>query len=387
MTVYIQIQGQLHPLEPRGFSTEEDLQRLITHHPEVLASALTEGESPETPRWLLISREMGIPAKREGAAVWNVDHLFVDRQGVPILVEVKRSTDTRLRREVVGQMLEYAAHAVMYWPIDTLRTQFEAWYMQQNQNPDQVLRTFLGMSEGEDTDTDPVEDFWERVGTNLQAGRIRMVFVADKIPPPLRRIVEFLNQQMDPAEVLAVEIRRYVQANMQVLVPRVIGRGGSAERRKGRPFQRRWDETSFFETLAHSKGQWAVDVVREILSWAKRRMPDIRWGTGLVHGSFAPGVHHQGKVHRLIDVYTYGKVEILFQYMRQNSPPFDRKEARLELLRRLNAIPNVHIPETSIDRRPSIDLAVFRERSNLKAFLQVLDWAVDEILRIPSGGV
>ncbi len=380
MTVYIQIQGQLHPLEPRGFSAEEDLQRLIAHYPEVLASVLAEGEAPET-RWLLISREMGIPAEREGAAVWNIDLLFVDRKGIPILVEVKRSTDTRLRREVVGQMLEYAAHAVMYWPIDALRAQFEAWYIQQNQDPDQVLRTFLGVSEGEDTDIDPIEEFWERVGSHLQAGRIRMVFVADEIPLPLRRIVEFLNQQMESAEVLAVEIKRYVQADMQVLVPHVIGWGGPVKRRT---LQRRWDAPSFFEALARSKGQWAVDVAREILSWAKRRMPDIRWGTGLVHGSFAPGVYLQGKVYRLIDVYTYGKVEILFQYM--TSPPFDRKEARLEFLRRLNAIPNVDIPESSIDKRPSINLEVFRERSNLEAFLQVLDWAVDKILQIPSGG-
>ncbi len=384
MTVYIQIHGQLQPLEQRGFSAEDDVQRLIAHHPEILASALTEGGAPETPRWLLISREMGIPAEREGAAVWNVDHLFVDRQGVPILVEVKRSTDTRLRREVVGQMLEYVAHAMMYWPMDALRTQFEAWYRKQNQDPDRVLRTFLGVSEGDDH-TDLVEDFWERVGTNLQAGRVRMVFVADEIPLPLQRIVEFLNQQMASAEVLAVEIKRYVQTDMQVLVPRVIGGGGTAERKR-RTLQRRWDETSFVEALTRSVGPWAVDVVREVLSWAKRRMPDIRWGTGLVHGSFAPGVHYQGKTHRLIDVYTYGKVEILFQHMRRNSPPFDRKEARLELLRRLNAIPSVHIPETSIDRRPSIDLAVFRDRSNLKTLLQVLDWAVDEILRIPSGG-
>ena len=45
--------------------------------------------------------------------------------------------------------------------------------------------------------------------TNLQAGKIRLIFVADVIPSELRRIVEFLNQQMDPGEVLAVEIRQY----------------------------------------------------------------------------------------------------------------------------------------------------------------------------------
>ena len=36
-----------------------------------------------------------------------------------------------------------------------------------------------------------------------------MIFVADLIPPELQRVVEFLNSQMDPAEVLAVEIRQF----------------------------------------------------------------------------------------------------------------------------------------------------------------------------------
>ena len=42
---------------------------------------------------------------------WLVDRLFLDQDGVPTLVEVKRSSDTRIRREVVGQLLEYAANA------------------------------------------------------------------------------------------------------------------------------------------------------------------------------------------------------------------------------------------------------------------------------------
>ncbi|MGD1038383.1 MAG: FGGY family carbohydrate kinase [Roseiarcus sp.] len=36
-----------------------------------------------------------------------------------------------------------------------------------------------------------------------------MLFVADRIPPELRKVVEFMNVQMRPAEVLAVELRQY----------------------------------------------------------------------------------------------------------------------------------------------------------------------------------
>jgi hypothetical protein len=55
-----------------------------------------------------------------------------------------------------------------------------------------VLAAFLGPQEP--------DAFWRQVDANLRAGRVRMVFVADRIPPELRRIVEFLNEQMRPAE-------------------------------------------------------------------------------------------------------------------------------------------------------------------------------------------
>jgi hypothetical protein len=46
--------------------------------------------------------------------------------GFPTLVEVKRSSDTRLRREVVGQMPDYTANAAAYWPAERIREWFEA---------------------------------------------------------------------------------------------------------------------------------------------------------------------------------------------------------------------------------------------------------------------
>src|SRR5262249_61020293 len=83
-----------------------------------------------------------------------------------------------------------------------------------------------------------------------------MVFVADEIPPELRRIVEFLNGQMDPAEVLAVEIKQFVGHGLKTLVPRVIGQTVEAERKKGGSgaAEKQWDEASFFEDLRQRRG-------------------------------------------------------------------------------------------------------------------------------------
>ena len=76
--------------------------------------------------WLLVKRVAGIPDRKLAGSRWSLDHLFIDQDAVPILVEVKRSDDRRIRREVVGQMLDYAANGVVSWPADRMRASFEA---------------------------------------------------------------------------------------------------------------------------------------------------------------------------------------------------------------------------------------------------------------------
>jgi hypothetical protein len=64
-------------------------------------------DAKEPKRFLLIEQECGVPAREAGADRWSIDHLFIDQDAIPTIVEVKRSSDTRIRREVVGQMLDY----------------------------------------------------------------------------------------------------------------------------------------------------------------------------------------------------------------------------------------------------------------------------------------
>ena len=44
---------------------------------------------------------------------------------MPTFIEVKRASDTRARREVVAQMLDYAANGSMFWTAEQLRSLFE----------------------------------------------------------------------------------------------------------------------------------------------------------------------------------------------------------------------------------------------------------------------
>lgn len=104
------------------FDAEDVLQGLIAQHPEILADD-SAGQGP----LLLVRREAGITDQQDGGARFSLDHLYLDSQGVPTLVEVKRSSDTRGRREVVAQMLDYAANAKLSlastaWPRGWRRT-------------------------------------------------------------------------------------------------------------------------------------------------------------------------------------------------------------------------------------------------------------------------
>jgi hypothetical protein len=76
-------------------------------------------------RWALIAWETGVPDKRGGGDRWSADHLFVDQDAVPTIVEVKRSDSTEIRRRIVGQMLDYVAHASLFWDAALLEEQFE----------------------------------------------------------------------------------------------------------------------------------------------------------------------------------------------------------------------------------------------------------------------
>ncbi len=196
------------------YEAERVLQDLLSNNPGLLSGNASD-ESAQ--RWLLVRQEIGVPDEPGGPDRWSLDHLFLDQEGVPTLVEAKRSSDRRIRREVVGQMLDYVANAAEFWSVERIQTELESRY----NDPDEFVRA-LEVHIGPETDP---EDFWKRVDTNLSSGNLRLVFVADHIPRELRRIVEFLNGQMQHTEVLALEIHQYVEKDgtRKTLVPLIIG--------------------------------------------------------------------------------------------------------------------------------------------------------------------
>lgn len=363
--IFLLQDGGLVEMNEQDYESEDLLQEFLAKYPALLPGNQIDTSSPR--RWLLISRETPVPGEEGGGGRWSLDHLFLDQDAIPTLVEVKRSTDTRIRREVVGQMLDYAANAVLHWPMQQIQGAFTSRCEKHGLDADSELQKFLG-KEG-----DP-EAFWDKVKTNLKAEKVRLVFVADVIPLELQRIIEFLNGQMDPAEVLAVEIKQYASKSLRTLVPRVIGKTAEAQAAKAAGPRKQWDEPSFFEDLESRAGSEDCAVAKRIMDWAQDKKLDSAWGRGRTYGTYYPVLDHNGISHRLFTMYTSGRIEIGF-----DGSPLESEENKRELMKRLNSIKGVNLPPKAISAWAGFPLSVLRTEPELQQFLHTIEWVIDEI--------
>ena len=256
------------PMKETPYDQEVVLQEALAQYPDLIPG---DQISPDNPRrWLLVRRELGVPGESGDSDVWSLDHLFLDQDGVPTFIECKRSQDTRSRREVVAQMLDYAANGTEYWPMEKLRQSATETAQQQNADLDELILELL-----DDAELD-VEWFWQQVETNLRQGKIRLVFVADAIPKELRRLVEFLNAKMNDVEVLAVEVKQFLGEGQRAMVPRVIGITEATRQAKQASSSRTTiNQEIFLQNCLPETAEFYNQVISRVLAAGHK----ISWGT------------------------------------------------------------------------------------------------------------
>lgn len=363
----------LRPLQETPYEAEIVLQKLLSDYPDLLAGEQVNPSDPR--RWLLVSREVAVAGEDGGGARWSLDHLFIDQEGVPTLVEVKRSTNTQIRREVVGQMLDYAANGSAYWSLEQVIAAFERRCEREGVDPEAQLAEFLG-------DEGDVDGFWQLAKTNLQAGRVRLVFVADEIPSELRRIIEFLNKQMDPAEVLGLEVHQYVGEGSTVLVPRVVGFTAEAEGGKTPGPRRTWDRSSFLSALEERRNTEEALAAARILDWCVERGLEVNYGSGPERGSANPKLVRNGIAYNMMAIWNW-KGEIAIKFSSMNQHPFESLERRRQFADRLEAVPGARklSDDELLNRWPSLRISRLVEAGGIESFLEAWDWYLEQIPR------
>lgn len=116
----IQDDDRLVEMMEQPYDSEDQIQELLETYPNLLAGdeidRLQTRHGKSLRRWLLISRDVTLPAEEDNGSRWSMDHLFLDQDSIPTLVTVKRSRNVETRQKMIGQMLDNAANLGLYWP-------------------------------------------------------------------------------------------------------------------------------------------------------------------------------------------------------------------------------------------------------------------------------
>lgn len=375
--------GSLASVPRTAYALEDALQQLIADHPQLLPGDQINPEDPR--RWLLIKREAGIGATYGGTR-WSLDHLFVDQDATPTLVEAKRGGNPEARREVVAQLLEYAANGTLHWPMDQIRS----WFEEQQRGREQAVMAIAGLTGTGEPSEEAYEAFWQRFESNLRERRIRLIFVADVIPSELKTLVEFLNEQMTSVEVLAVEVVQYASKDQRLVRPQLVGQTATARARKesGQAPQREtpWTGPEMIARLT-AQSTRAGEVAAQILAWAEKRGDlTLVWNKGLTNARVGlrlavPG----GRLVTICAIWGQGTepVEITFADIKRIHP-FDEVAERDKLWSDLSAAGRMKKGDPSTGAKALVDPISLQDDTDVARLLSVLDGVIN---RIKEAGV
>lgn len=372
-----------NPIEPRVAQNdwaEDWLQILAKEHPEIL----TGGQiSPDAPRkWLVFPGEQAT-SRDQRSALWSLDYLFLDRDGVPTLVLVRRRSDVLTRYELVGRTLAHAATLTDCWPSQQIRARFEEDCARNGDCPRSAVREFLGVAG--DAAESSVDEFWQRVERNFRIRRLRLLFVADSIPAPLRRVVEFLHEALCPTEALAVEIQYCKPGGIKALVPWVFGQT-KARKARGDPGRGVSVEAIFLNAIrAHSTANSNVSAaVEELLAWSKLSGMNLEFTSG--------SLGHRCSI-RLPGTITLLRIEAGDQDASsvvvglQETVPFNSPGGRDLLHRMLEGFPGYSVKSEGSNRWPVLNLSKVVEQNRLIDFVKVVDWMVGQCELAKTSGL
>ena len=172
-----------------SYTNESALRRLIELHPEVLPWS----ELIESPR------QVGVVCGGCSAAATDVLLLeqLEENDARFVIVETKLENNPEIRRTVLAQILEYAAMIMAGEAEETLNRKAEHYWAKERrlQFPDEMERRFGATWK---------ERVWRPAIENLRKRNVRLLIVADYLPPSLRATVTFFPSDMLLAGVQVV---------------------------------------------------------------------------------------------------------------------------------------------------------------------------------------
>ena len=320
-----------------GKTLEDALQTILQEYPQIIPGKQIDPTSDDPPRFFLLRREMPVGS-------WSLDHLYVDQKGILTLVETKLIQNPQSRREVIDQMVEYAANALEKWGNEKARRfAMEFWNSMGKDLDEELKKSF-----GEEIE---LTSFWATVEENLQNGRIRLIIATDELWPEVRRMIEYMNSEMRNAEVLGLELKCYGDDQDQlVLVPLIVGQSQiNVDRRTAGEPATLWTAEKLQEFCSALEDKELCRKLKMVLDWS------IENANFLMSKAKLPSFLILGKVNKTIAaIYTpgsnFGSIYMYFDQSRFGGGVVERDKL-VEELKSMQLFEPYLDPYTVIDGR------------------------------------
>lgn len=266
--IYTLNDNEIVTIEEQKHHNENDFQELIANHPELIPGEQIDPENPR--RWILVGREIN-----------KIDVLLLDQDGIPTVVEVKKSINLEIHREVSAQLLDYGAN-LFRLSVDRIISKIDS----------NDLQDFLGESISE-------EEFWINVHKNLEMENMRLIVVSDHIPQSLQNILEFLNNKIS-IEVFTVEIKQYTdnKTGIRTFVPKISGHS-----RDMLILEPELNENTLYDNL----NEIGIEFYRELLCFAYENDFNIKWTKNGFFLTVPIGDHSVKVLHCYSKLYSFGQ--------------------------------------------------------------------------------
>ncbi len=371
------------------------LQELIRKNPEVLPVAEIEPAfAPPVPVGIEVETSVG-----------PIDNMFLSPQGYLTIVETKLWRNPEARREVVGQIIDYAKE-VSHWTFDDLENRVRG-YNQQYRGSDKGLIDTLRLAE--DVEETEEQFIIDAVSRNLKQGRFLLLIVGDGIRESVEEIVDFLQQNPQLLFTLAlVELqvheldingtqsflivpqtlartREITRAVVKVEdkaaeIVRVVGIDNGAKTNKKKPKPRRTlTAEDFFDTLRRHAGKEDVEFAQRIYD----DMNTLPYTTDWVTAGFMvylPDPGGSGKRLTLLGIKREGVVFIGWGWLRDQLRALELPgDIALDFAKDYTDLFRLGVrPENINDMNSKVPLSELRNK--YKEFTSILQRTVDRII-------
>jgi hypothetical protein len=276
-----------------AYEGETDLQALLAKTPGLIP---VDEIGADIEPFVFAIREYGLPGSGSS------DLVLFNPNGEVGIVECKLRANEQIKREVVGQILEYAAHL---WraPYDDV---------------DATVRQRGGGSLSEELAKVCPPD-WDSgafrggVEAALETGKFHLIIAVDEINPELKRIVDFLNESGATAfSFHALELEKYRHGEMEMLVPHLYGK---VPARKQSEQRRLWTEAGFMEQASSRLAAGELALVKDLYDWAREEADAVFLGRGSQTASFTFHFREGQRAISVFSMYADGRMTVNYEYL------------------------------------------------------------------------